>query len=201
MNQQPPRSVKNAQDQRVRRTYHSLISALEEYLCESTQEEISVKQICERAGIQRTTFYQHFRDIQDFSEWYILQKQNEVRSIASTTISAEDERSAFFEIANSTMRFLKQNEKLIKSLMNKRLNGKHLVELYVNTCVDEMKAKLKDLRDADEASGRTPIAFLAEFYVGGMISAFRWWIVNDHPVTEEEFMHYLHLRVERMNIQ
>ena len=45
MNQQPPRSVKNAQDQRVRRTYHSLISALEEYLCESTQEEISVKQI------------------------------------------------------------------------------------------------------------------------------------------------------------
>ena len=99
------------------------------------------------------------------------------------------------------MRFLKQNEKLVKSLMNKRLNGKHLVELYVNTCVDEMKAKLKDLRDADEASGRTPIAFLAEFYVGGMISAFRWWIVNDHPVTEEEFMHYLHLRVERMNIQ
>ena len=199
MSQKPIRSTRNSQDLRVRRTYSELLKAVEELLCESTPEEMSVKHICEHAGIQRTTFYQHFRDVHDFLDWYILQKQNEFRSFASETISSNDIHGAFLEVANSTMKYLKQNEKLVISLMNKQINGKLLLDLYVTTCVAEMKAKLTNMPETDEESGRTPIAFLAEFYVGGLISAFRWWIVNEKPVTEEEFMRYLQLRVERMN--
>lgn len=201
MNQKPIRTLKNAQDQRVRRTYSELLRASEELLCESAPDEMTVKQICERANIQRTTFYQHFRDIHDFWDWYILQKQNEFRSFASEANATDNAHDAFLEVANSTMKYLHQNEKLIRCLMNKQINGKLLFDLYVNTCVNEMKAKLGNLPETDEASGRTSVSFLAEFYVGGLISAFRWWIVNNKPIPEEDFMRYLRLRVERKDQQ
>ena len=196
--QQPTRPNKNPQDQRVRRTYHELLKALEQLMCEMPLEELSVKQICETAHIQRTTFYQHFHDLHDFLDWYILQKQNEYRSFASTALTSSDAHDAYLEVAQCTMRYLTQNERLVKRLMNTQINGKPLIELYVNTCVDELKEKLNHLPEVEKRAGNTPISFLAEFYVGGLISVFRWWIVNDKPVTEEEFMSYLRLRVERM---
>lgn len=200
MNQQQPiRPSKNLQDQRVRRTFHVLLKALEKLLCEMPLEELTIKKICETAHIQRTTFYQHFHDMHDFLDWYILQKQNEFRSFASSTITSREPHDAYLEVAQCTMRYLSQNERLVKRLMNTQINGKPLFELYVTTCVDELKEKLNHLPEVEKHAGNTPISFLAEFYVGGLISVFRWWIVNDKPVTEEEFMNYLRLRVERMD--
>ena len=199
MNQQPSRPSKNPQDMRVRRTFHELLKALEELLCETAVEDLTVKKVCETARIQRTTFYQHFRDMQDFLDWYILQKQNEFRSFASSAITSREPHDAYLEVAQCTMQYLTQNERLVKRLMNTQINGKPLFEVYVKTCVDELKEKLNHLPEVEKHAGNTPISFLAEFYVGGLISVFRWWIVNDKPLSEEEFMKCLRLRVERMD--
>ena len=37
----------------------------------------------------------------------------------------------------------------------------------------------------------------AEFYVSGMLSAIRWWFVNNKPCTEEEMIQYFKMIVER----
>lgn len=198
MNHQSNRSERNAKDQRVKRTYRELIKALEQLLCKMTLDQVTVKQICETAHIQRTTFYQHFHDMEDFLEWYILQKQNEFRSYASTAITSQDAHDAFLELAKSIMNYLNQNEQLVRSVMNTQINGKPMIDLYVATCVNDLIDRLKGVPEFMEKAVHTPIPFLAEFYVGGMISVFRWWIVNDKPISEDEFMHYLRLRVERM---
>lgn len=195
MNQKPLRSEKNIQDQRVRRTYRELLRALEKLMCEKPLDEVKVKEICETAKIQRTTFYQHFRDLPDFLDWYILQKQEEFRSFASENIKSSDAHDAYLEVAQCAMRYLKRNERLVKCLMNTQINGKPLLELYLNTCVEELKGRLNSLPEVEKSAGNTPISFLAGFYMGGLISVFRWWILNDKPFSEEEFMWYLSLRV------
>ena len=195
---QSTRSIKNSQDQRVRRTYRELIKALEQLLCETPLEQISVKQLCGAANIQRTTFYQHFHDMQEFLDWYILQKQNEFRSFAESGITSDQGRDIFIGLAQSIMNYLNQNEKLVKSLMNTQINGKPLFDLYVSTCVDDLMEKLANVPEIEKRAQNTPLSFLAEYYVGGMISVFRWWIVNDKPFSEEDFMRYLMMRIERI---
>src|SRR2546425_5891929 len=49
-------------DLRVRRTRKLLWEALMAELSERAFEEITVKEICERAMVHRTTFYKHYED-------------------------------------------------------------------------------------------------------------------------------------------
>ena len=195
------RSERSANDQRVKRTYRELMKALEELICENTLEQMSVKQLCAAAMIQRTTFYQHFADMQDFLEWYIEQKQEEFRSGLAETLSMEQASNLFMSLAQGIMQFVKRNEKLVKSLMNTQINGKPLFDLYVNTCADELVKRMGDVPMLEERAGNTPIVFLAQFYAGGMIAAFRCWLLQDKPYSEEEFMRYLRLRVGKLDKQ
>ena len=191
------RAGKNTRDQRVRRTYRKLIDALEEKLCETTLDHITVKQICNSAGIQRTTFYQHFRDMQEFLDWYILQKQDEFRALTPNRVSPEEAHDIYLKLAQSIFTYLKKNEKLVRSMINSQINGKPLFDLYVSTCMSSLIDAMENPSELEKRTGNTPISFLARFYVGGMIAVFRWWVINGKPITETEFMDYLRLRVER----
>ncbi|MBR3751783.1 MAG: TetR/AcrR family transcriptional regulator C-terminal domain-containing protein [Ruminiclostridium sp.] len=50
------------EDARIQRTYSLLLGALTELLEEKPFEEIRITDLCERAGVHRSTFYAHFED-------------------------------------------------------------------------------------------------------------------------------------------
>ena len=50
------------EDARIQRTYTLLLQALTELLEEKPFEEIRVTDLCDRAGVHRSTFYAHFED-------------------------------------------------------------------------------------------------------------------------------------------
>ncbi len=52
-------------NQRIRLTKRLLYESLLELLGDRTVEEISVKELCEHAGINRSTFYAHYGSIRD----------------------------------------------------------------------------------------------------------------------------------------
>ena len=53
-------------DARIQRTYGNLMSAMIELMREKDFENLSVSEICERAGVHRATFYKHFDDKLEF---------------------------------------------------------------------------------------------------------------------------------------
>ncbi len=191
------RAEKNASDQRVQRTYRELKNAFEALLCQTEYEDMTVLQLCQAAGIRRTTFYQHFQDKQDFLNWFIREKQNEFFSVTQKNVSSGDVGDQFVLLAKSMLNYLQRNEQLVKSMINAQLNGQRLFEIYLETCVKEMTDRLKNVPELVERAGGTPISFLSEFYVGGMIAALRWWVIHDKPCAEEELLKYIRLRVER----
>ena len=50
-------------DPRTESTKMRIKKALLEYLCDSPFERITVKNICDSAGIDRSTFYTHYRNL------------------------------------------------------------------------------------------------------------------------------------------
>jgi len=56
------KTLEGQEDLRVRRTHKFLWEALMAELSERAFEEITVKDICERAMVHRTTFYKHYED-------------------------------------------------------------------------------------------------------------------------------------------
>lgn len=55
-------------DMRVRRTESSIKNAFIELRTKKDIEKITVKELCERAYINKATFYQHYKDIYELSE-------------------------------------------------------------------------------------------------------------------------------------
>jgi AcrR family transcriptional regulator len=69
------------EDRRVRRTKKSLKEVLVEELQNRELQKISVKSLCEKADINRSTFYLHYNDVFDLwnsLEQEILDKMNEI---------------------------------------------------------------------------------------------------------------------------
>lgn len=60
-----------APDLRVDRTIHKLEAALFLLIQQSTVNEITVKRLCEQAGIHRSTFYDYFHSVSDLLEYLI----------------------------------------------------------------------------------------------------------------------------------
>ncbi|WP_238916465.1 TetR/AcrR family transcriptional regulator [Clostridium sp. YIM B02555] len=72
---------KQIKDRRIRKTKKLLREALTELMNEKNFENITVKDLTERADLNRGTFYLHYRDIYDFleqSEDEIIQEINNI---------------------------------------------------------------------------------------------------------------------------
>lgn len=57
-------------DRRVRRTRTAIQSAFLKLIFEKDINKITVKELCERADINKSTFYLHYRDIYDLAEQF-----------------------------------------------------------------------------------------------------------------------------------
>ena len=55
-------------DRRIEKTKNSIINAFLELRSKKDIEKISIRELCERANINKSTFYTHYRDIYDLSE-------------------------------------------------------------------------------------------------------------------------------------
>lgn len=65
-------------DIRVTKTKNSIINTFLELRSKHSIEKITVKELCEKAMINKSTFYTHFKDIYDLSEYLENQVANEI---------------------------------------------------------------------------------------------------------------------------
>ena len=76
----------NKQDLRVIKTLDIIQTTFREMICEMNYEDISIKELCERARINRKTFYNHYESLDDL----LKEMQNEiVQQFTSQSISYE----------------------------------------------------------------------------------------------------------------
>lgn len=59
--------LKGTEDLRVRRTIESIKKSFEEMICEMNYEDITVKELCDRAQINKKTFYYYYPSLDDLT--------------------------------------------------------------------------------------------------------------------------------------
>ena len=70
-------------DRRVAKTKKGIMNAFLEIRSKKALEKITVRELCEKAEINKSTFYTHFRDIYDLSEYLETQLADEVEYLFS----------------------------------------------------------------------------------------------------------------------
>lgn len=104
-------------DRRIRKTQAAITAATVELLSNTPINKLSIKEICNRADISRSTFYLHFYDASDVIE----QLYNDI----SVNVSKMLDRFDFTSLLNNPRPFLeeivdfiKQNINLYQQLLN-----------------------------------------------------------------------------------
>ena len=60
--------INGTEDLRVQKTIEAIHSTFEEMLCEMDYKKITVKELCERARINKKTFYRYYDVLDDLLE-------------------------------------------------------------------------------------------------------------------------------------
>ena len=181
------KTFEGQEDLRVRRTHKLLWEALMMELSEGAFEEITVKDICERAMVHRTTFYKHYEDKYALLEQGMRQMydalQAEVDALSSA-FSMDEPPPALIHL----FVHVAQRQQFYKLMLCGEGIGRFqkLLKQYIT---EHMESKMSALTPTNR-SLTAPPAMYAQFFSGAFINILIWWLENDMPYSPQQMAHY-----------
>jgi AcrR family transcriptional regulator len=181
-------TLKDPADLRVRRTQKLLWEALMALLAERELEAISVKDICDRAMVHRTTFYKHYED-----KYNLLMKG--MREIYDTLAAEADLPPDAFSWSGTLPVFIgffnhvEKHQHFYYLMLCGDGIGKFqsLLRSYLaELCLARLQ---KTARSHSESA--LPLPLLAQFCAGTVISVTTWWLENNRPYPPEQMAGYV----------
>lgn len=146
-------------------------------------EYITIKEICNKAGVNRSTFYLHYENINDLVEEtmdYINKKfmdyfNEDTKKFIEKIKNSELEELKLIEKKYLTpyLTFIKENKKIFKASFNNPIGMKatnkynHLKYYILNPILDRFNI------DENEKS------YLLAFYINGIMAIIKEWISTD----------------------
>lgn len=155
-------------------TKKALAATLKRLLEHKTLDKITVSDLTEECGVNRQTFYYHFKDIYDLLEW--IYKDDATRVIPGKK-TYENWRDAYLKL----FYYAKENRALVMntyhSLQRELLENYVYSEayLFVKEIIDELAEGMR-VREEDKA-------FLAKFYQYAFVGLLFDWL--DKGMKEE----------------
>lgn len=173
------------EDRRTRKTKKAMTEALAKLLLEKPLNKISVREIAEKADINRGTFYLHYRDVYDMAEKLqneIFERFNEIVDNYEPKKNTEELFPMLVELFN----LLSDNSELAKVLISENGDAAFIYKLkkiirekcFVNA------QKILNIKNNDEFD------YIYHYIVSGCIGIFSEWLENGMRETPSEMAEF-----------
>lgn len=166
-------------DRRALRTRKNLRSALVTLILEQGWERVTVRDVCERADVGRSTFYTHYVDKEDL----LLSGFDELRK-SLRSMPRDETRPLGF--ARGLIEHAREHEKLFRAAVGKRsgqLHHKRFRELVLRLVEEDLEPVLP------EGPARTATA---RYIAGGVTELLTWWIESRTPLSAADLEKRVH---------
>ena len=174
-------------DSRAVHTRGQLASALMALMLEKSFDEISVREICERAHVGRSTFYAHFQDRED-----LLIRHTVVFGRAlGAKLSWDEEMGSYRFPVGQLFEHVRQMKPLLDSLAQAR-KAEFIIKVWQNNLAEVFKQRVLSNRGAGATSLAVPAALVAQHLAGTLITLMVWWMDHHFPVAGREMETHYH---------
>lgn len=158
-------------DHRVRVTQTLIRRAFTELLTKKPIQSISIKELCERAGINRGTFYAHYQDIYDLREKIEDEMYRDIQRNLSPLLGAEVHASQM-EITAGIFQWMKENSDMCAVVLGE-YGDKEFLWKVLN--LGQMVCKESYLRLFEKTSPER-IEWFYAYASSGCIGLLRKWL-------------------------
>ncbi|MGC0249670.1 TetR/AcrR family transcriptional regulator [Pseudactinotalea sp. Z1748] len=166
----------SAMDPRIARTRRSLRQALLGLARGRDFEEISVADIAESAGINRSTFYQHYADKSEL----LVDVLDAITSDLLTQVSADLEPEEAYQVLVRYMEHVRDNIALYRQIFSEA------VAAGVPIRIRERLEGLLLTRAAGSELGGLPLPIAAASITGSAVAIIATWVRSSEPGSAEQ---------------
>lgn len=164
----------NKADARIAKTNEKLRNALLELMKKQSIDTISVTELCKTAGINRNTFYSHYREPVDL----LNEIENELLGMMWNTLSQADKLAADLNTyIRSALQTINQNRELCYIILSRHGN-RHFVKSLIEMLQPLVVHSWVAMGMTEEES-----AITYTYCVGGAIAVLEQW-VNENYQTD-----------------
>ncbi|MDD5959456.1 TetR/AcrR family transcriptional regulator [Methanobrevibacter wolinii] len=171
-------------------TYKKLSNSLFKLLETKPFEEIKVIDICNDAGIHRSTFYYHFNDKYELLEKSIYEFTKELNN----KIKDKEYKNIveyYYILTKEYLEHINENRNIYLAMLNNNQHSESLGIIY-NIVLENIKENL----DLEIKKGKKyPVStdIIAEYYSGAILKSTEYWIKNSERIDKEEFLKDLNI--------
>lgn len=174
-------------NRRVQYTHEKIIRAVYSFLWEEHRplSQITVREVCERAQINRSTFYAHYRDMYDVAECAERTMAEQVKAEFSSGFSGND----FFRDGFTAMFRFFQAHREFYLIYFAESNRSHTIELLSGMFTEQQRAMRPEnfgLRTENE------LHYAERFFQAGLASLVYHWLLNNCHETPEQLYEILY---------
>ena len=153
---------------KVIKTKRKLSKSLISLLTSKSITEIDVSELCEKAGINRTTFYKHYASLYHLLDELIVQFFKRIETLFLSLSSGENTTSKVAYL----LKYLKQNREFVTIIMNNNSFSsisERLIQLnfICNLINSNIQYRKNDYVSED---------YYVDFIISGWIAAIRRWV-------------------------
>jgi AcrR family transcriptional regulator len=155
--------------------------SLLELMAEKELDKISISDIVKRAGINRGTFYAHYRDVQNV----LAEIENELIDELSDRIDECNEKDLInnpLPILREIDREIEKHIDFLRLLMKSGISSRFLEKLK-NQFIERM---MNDPRTKSRYSNRAKFRTTMSFFAGGMAALYQDWFDGKIDMTLDE---------------
>lgn len=163
------------EDLRVKKTKQALNNAFAELIKEKPFEDISINELCNKAGVRRATFYKHFKDKYDFVTEYIGFLRITYDSRPTTVSHLDDAINYYVNYAKRVVEYIDNNEILVKSLL-----ASNILHIIVGLIAEKNFRDTCKKLEADVNAGLTlpaSVDAVSAMLIGGVSTVVLQWLL------------------------
>lgn len=160
----------------------SLAQSLKQLMGERTLDKITVKEVVARCGVNRQTFYYHFRDIYHLLDWMFANEGQEFSKKYPDIHNADDGQTAI----RSLCTYLQENRSVMMNIYNSL--GRELLDRYLSREIASLLTKSLQVRADRAGVTQEQLAFLVDFYKHAFVGASLDWFQKGMPGETEQIV-------------
>ncbi len=176
-------------DLRTKMTIQLLTDALFKLMQQKKFEEISVKEICKEAQVNRSTFYNRFEDKHQLLAQLFKELQDKFTQNFPENKRKKPSKEYYLYIFEQMLKAMKEHKAFYEHNFISR--GDYIRQVFNESFSIYIYEQLKDVCNSGEIAYTMPISVIAEFYTGAALSLAEWWFKNEMSVSMEEMRSYI----------
>lgn len=172
------------EDLRVQRTKKALAEAYMSLLNERPFDEITINDLCDKAGVRRATFYKHYNDKYDFLASHTRSLRDAYDREEWPTYTPKQVKEYIINYAKKAIEYINENETAVNNLLRSSAFASALSIIVAQNYNDT----LERLRDGVAGGLVLPcsVEVTSSMLAGGVFTTIFKWLSTGKKVSPEE---------------